>query len=387
MKIKFINPYNLICVLFLICIVGCSPDYETDFEEKTLDILNQDLAPITFDREGGEKEINVVTNVDQELWSASSNAEWCLVTKNNSSVVISADVNELFMTREALVNVSYGYQSFDIRVRQSGQTPVLLIDGEQEGVVKEVEADGGRFEVSVETNMNLDEEYISFPGAEWMELISVEQDSDDPGFYILTFEVDVSYARMPRSVVVRVQSSDNFNHPAEFTLLQTEREYIPVVLTLDMLSANATQDGDGQGLAGLIDGDPMTYYHTLWSQLSPDSKPHYVQIDLEEPLQFIRVEYDGRHNSNAGDVTRAGIWVSETGGDEDDEWEKAADITFTLRNENGGHYAQNEQVSDLGKEYKYIRFVPEGRRGMDPLDPTTTQGYWNMGNLFIYTLK
>src|SRR5690625_4814873 len=93
------------------------------------------------------------------------------------------------MTREALVNVSYGYQSFDIRVRQSGQTPVLLIDGEQEGVVKEVEADGGRFEVSVETNMNLDEEYISFPGAEWMELISVEQDSDDPGFYILTLDL------------------------------------------------------------------------------------------------------------------------------------------------------------------------------------------------------
>src|SRR5690625_6125929 len=91
MKIKFINPYNLICVLFLICIVGCSPDYETDFEEKTLDILNQDLAPITFDREGGEKEINVVTNVDQELWSASSNAEWCLVTKNNSSVVIRSE--------------------------------------------------------------------------------------------------------------------------------------------------------------------------------------------------------------------------------------------------------------------------------------------------------
>src|SRR5690625_7684080 len=107
--------------------------------------------------------------------------------------------------------------------------------------------------------MNLDEEYISFQGVEWMELISVEQDSDDPGFYILTFEEDVSYARMPRSVVVRVQSSDNFNHPAEFPLLQTERVSIAVVLTLDMLSANANQEGDGQGLAGLFDGGTMTY--------------------------------------------------------------------------------------------------------------------------------
>lgn len=387
MKIKLFDLYYLVFILLIFCFTGCSPDYENDFEEKILDVLNQDLAPITFEREGGEKEINVITNVEQELWSASSNAEWCQVTKNNSSVVITAETNELFMTREAQVNISYGYQSFDITVRQAGHSPVLLIDGEQEGVVKEVGAEGGEFEVSVETNMTLDEEYISFPGADWVELISAEQDAKNPGFYILTFEVDASYARMARNVLVRVQSPDNFKQPAEFTLLQAERAYVPVVLTLDMLSANATQEGDGQGLPGLIDGDPMTYYHTLWSQLSPDSKPHYVQIDLEEPLQFIRVEYDGRHNSNAGDVTRAGIWVSETGGDEDDEWEKAADITFTLRNENGGHYAQNEQVSDLGKEYKYIRFVPEGRRGMDPLDPTTTQGYWNMGNLFIYTLK
>lgn len=163
---------------------------------------------------------------------------------------------------------------------------------------------------------------------------------------------------------------------------------IPVNLTVDMVTANATQGGDGQGIPGLIDGDKNTFYHTLWSTLSPNSQPHYVQFNLKNsPLQNFRFEYDARNNNvnNGGDVTRVGIWVSNTG--TDGSFLKIGTETFVLPTTQGGHSEPNDDIrADIS--YKYIRFIPEARRNKDPLNATnTTDSWWNMGNIYLYKIN
>ena len=157
-----------------------------------------------------------------------------------------------------------------------------------------------------------------------------------------------------------------------------------VILTVDMLSANATQDGDGGGLPALIDGKGGTYYHSRW-QDPVVSEAHYVQIKLNKPLQGLRFEYDARQTgiNNGGDVTIATIYGSTNG----EYFESMGTEEFNLPTSNGGHATAKNNVN--GKQaYNYIRFTPTGRRNQTTLDYTNAnKAWWNMAEMYLYRVR
>ncbi len=378
MKNKLLN-LGVGLLFCLVLVTSCAPDYQTDFEVKTLEIANRDLSPIHFSIEGGQKEVKVETNVPLEMWKASSNSDWCKVTKNQDKVTISADQNDMYVTRRAVVTVAYGYQSYSIDVMQTGHEASISISD----AIKNVTVNGGEVTFTVESNVVIDN--ISIPDTTtWVKMVgSVVENGTQK---TLRFALEPSYAAKKRYSTITVQSSQDFSKVTTLVISQDPRiwgEPIPVLLTIDMLSANATEPNEGS-LAALLDNDKATFYHTLWSATSPGGKPHYLQINLSAPLRFLRFEYDGRSNGNNGDPTRVGIWVSETGTAGDEGWTKATTITFTLRAGNGNHYVANE-VANLGKPYKYIRFTPEARRNADPINSSGTNGWWYASNFFLYT--
>ena len=157
-----------------------------------------------------------------------------------------------------------------------------------------------------------------------------------------------------------------------------------VILTVDMLSANATQDGDGGGLPALIDGKGGTYYHSRW-QDPVVSEAHYVQIKLNKPLQGLRFEYDARQTgiNNGGDLTIATIYGSTNG----EYFESMGTEEFNLPTSNGGHATAKNNVN--GKQaYNYIRFTPTGRRNQATLDYTNAnKAWWNMAEMYLYRVR
>ena len=157
-----------------------------------------------------------------------------------------------------------------------------------------------------------------------------------------------------------------------------------VILTVDMLSANATQDGDGGGLPALIDGKGEPYYHSRW-QDPVVSEAHYVQIKLNKPLQGLRFEYDARQTgiNNGGDVTIATIYGSTNG----EYFESMGTEEFNLPTSNGGHATAKNNVN--GKQaYNYIRFTPTGRRNQATLDYTNAnKAWWNMAEMYLYRVR
>ena len=157
-----------------------------------------------------------------------------------------------------------------------------------------------------------------------------------------------------------------------------------VILTVDMLSANATQDGDGGGLPALIDGKGGTYYHSRW-QDPVVSEAHYVQIKLNKPLQGLRFEYDARQTgiNNGGDVTIATIYGSTNG----EYFESMGTEEFNLPTSNGGHATAKNNVN--GKQaYNYIRFTPTGRRNQATLDYTNAnKAWWNIAEMYLYRVR
>lgn len=164
----------------------------------------------------------------------------------------------------------------------------------------------------------------------------------------------------------------------------SEKERID--LTVDMLSANATQPGEGT-LASLVDNTTgaSDYYHTMWDRATEDF--HYVQINLPKPLQKLVFEYDGRRNGDGGgDVLRAVIKGSNDISSEGN-WEDMGKATFNLPTSRGGHATAKEQISGR-QEYKYIRFIPEATRKFDPLQPKVqNKGWWNMAKMYLYRIR
>ena len=157
-----------------------------------------------------------------------------------------------------------------------------------------------------------------------------------------------------------------------------------VILTVDMLSANATQDGDGGGLPALIDGKGGTYYHSRW-QDPVVSEAHYVQIKLNKPLQGLRFEYDARQTgiNNGGDVTIATIYGSTNG----EYFESMGTEEFNLPTSNGGHATAKNNVNG-NQAYNYIRFTPTGRRNQATLDYTNAnKAWWNMAEMYLYRVR
>ena len=53
-----------------------------------------------------------------------------------------------------------------------------------------------------------------------------------------------------------------------------------IELTTDNLITNANEPKEGKGIAGLLDGDPGTFMHSLWSGSTPQA--HYLEVILPE---------------------------------------------------------------------------------------------------------
>lgn len=222
------NMILYVLVGVLVAVIGfnaCTPDYETNFEEKTLVVPDKCLSPIYFNIEGGEKEITVNTNVPTANWTATSNADWVKVHKTDGKVTITADPSSLYTTRVARVNIAYGHQSYDIVVTQFGKESIILIDGKREGVIKEVPATQKLLEIEVVTNLNLDN--IVIPDTvSWVKQAPVSRLSEDASTQTLAFALDMNTDTVPRFCSIILQSSDNYDYITTFIIKQLQRGYI-----------------------------------------------------------------------------------------------------------------------------------------------------------------
>lgn len=205
---------------------SCSPDYETNFEVKTLVVPDKSLSPVYFNIDGGESEAKVNTNVPFDMWTASSNADWLMVEKHPEKVVISAGSNNIYTTRTGRVTIEYGHQSYDIVVSQLGKESTILVDGKREGVVKNATSTQEALDVEVLTNLKLDN--IIVPDTvSWVSLApQMKTRAGEGALQTVTFDLEANTDTVVRYCEVILQSSDNYDYITTFMILQDKRGYI-----------------------------------------------------------------------------------------------------------------------------------------------------------------
>ncbi len=366
---KNILLFGLIGVL-LSSMFSCAPDYETEFEVKSLVVPDQSLSPISFPVEGGEAVAYVETNVELTDWSASSNAAWLSVDKKEGSVTISAGSNETYAPRIARVTIEYGHQAYSINITQKGNTPLLLVDGERKGVVKEITAAETIFSVQVESNMNVD--HILIPDT--ANFVHVDAITDVEGSMdekTVTFMVDRNMSRNARFSTVTFQSSDNYNHTASFQVVQAGMVFTEIPLRADMLSSNAQEVREGP-ISNLLDGDPGSFFHSAWS-FSID-EAHYIQVVLDEPIDGCIFWYQNR-NTSGGKAIDVSIMVSADG----ETWNEMTHITSGLPTGASSTYESDYYASEI--PFTYFRFV------VNKTTEREAPAYFNMAEFRMYRIQ
>lgn len=86
-----------------------------------------------------------------------------------------------------------------------------------------------------------------------------------------------------------------------------------ITLTADMVEVSANHEGDGTGAPALVDGDPLTYWHSPWSGAVNNADPTYgiyVDISLKSPLRAIVMSYRTRYQNANGVPTHVVVGVS-----------------------------------------------------------------------------
>ncbi len=96
-----------------------------------------------------------------------------------------------------------------------------------------------------------------------------------------------------------------------------------IVLDNEQFSTDNQEPSEGP-IRNLNDGNPNTFFHTRWS--SPQRPlPHYIQIDLNEPLTNFSFSYQNRNGSQVG-PEHLKVLISNDG----ENWEEVAEYTSGL---------------------------------------------------------
>lgn len=136
----------------------------------------------------------------------------------------------------------------------------------------------------------------------------------------------------------------------------TEKNF---TLTSTNLTSNATAAYDGEGIAGLIDDDASTYFHSCWdgNKTPVPSAYHYLMVDLgEAATEAFKFGYTTRDHQNTNHPSRIRIW----GSNDNTDFEE---ITVLTREAdglvNGSKASYESNIIVAGKSYRYIRFDVE----------------------------
>lgn len=187
-----------------------------------------------------------------------------------------------------------------------------------------------------------------------------------------------------QAIPLSIKGTSNSNFPVDETKSSCiiginytipRSELTQIQLSLDMLSSNATVNGDGTGLAGLFDGrGGGLHWHSNYTSSVIDAiYGHYIDFKLSNPINHFAYNFWTRFENANGAPTKTIIYAGNDG----NTWKEIGEVanSFTTGDE---EYDSN--VFSSSESFTYIRFsVTESNAGN-----VCTGQFWNCGEMQIF---
>lgn len=218
--------------------------------------------------------IPVTTNISEDQWKFSSDAEWCQVGRSLSAekgiMITVTDNTDKEQQREAEVVVTAGTHEYYIKVVQTGYGPAIIVKNASIG------PEGGDIYIDVISNVSLDKTIVQQPainadddGENWIVFKGME---DVKGFATTRFHYHVEVNELPyeRAATVTLKALNSADSSAD-TKCVISQSSISVTSTevfsdekVKVLSGHANQEDANysQGFEALFDGNYGTFYHS-----------------------------------------------------------------------------------------------------------------------------
>nr|WP_302830304.1 DUF1735 domain-containing protein [uncultured Bacteroides sp.] len=202
--------------------------------------------------------------------------------------------------------------------------------------------------------------------------ITLKKTNLEYGQYVLPLRLKTT----SDSHVLINEESDLMLFGVSYAIQRSKLKEIP--LSIDMLSSNATVDGDGTGLEGLFDGRAADkHWHGNYSGTGFDPVyGQYIDFHLKNAINHFAYDFWTRFENSNGAPKSTDIYVSNDGS----TWIKLATVATTFTK---GDEEYNSDAFSSKTSFTYVRFAVTMSNGGDCC---TSAGYWNCGEMKIYGL-
>ena len=172
---------------------------------------------------------------------------------------------------------------------------------------------------------------------------------------------------------------------AKTTVKNVHRSTIDLIHSVDQLSANSIEVGDGGGLAALIDGDTSTYCHSAYDTSDGSTLPdadHYLQIDLSKtPVDSLYIDFTGRVGGTDSPDS-VDIYVTNDASNES-SWVLVKSLQDMINGNPSTAYYTSPMIH-FGATYSYVRMVVR-QTATGRTEGTYGRHFWNMSEFQLYT--
>ena len=187
-----------------------------------------------------------------------------------------------------------------------------------------------------------------------------------------------------QAIPLSIKGTSNSNFPVDETKSSCiivinytipRSELTQIQLSLDMLSSNATVNGDGTGLAGLFDGrGGGLHWHSNYTSSVIDAiYGHYIDFKLPNPINHFAYNFWTRFENANGAPTKTIIYAGNDG----NTWKEIGEVANTFTT---GDEEFDSNVFSSSESFTYIRFsVTESNAGN-----VCTGQFWNCGEMQIF---
>ena len=164
-----------------------------------------------------------------------------------------------------------------------------------------------------------------------------------------------------------------------------------LVIDASALESNAVATNEpGASLAGLLDGEFGTYFHTAWAAADGPQPPtwHYLQADLGNEVSAVALKYAQRvtHLNNCAPTT---VQILSADDPDSEEWTDNGTVTFTYTIDGTYNDAVKTNLIgtcsfELAKPARYVRLVVKDR--LIGTSKQLLEGYpfWYLSELHFY---
>lgn len=271
-------------------ICSCSDD-ETGGELKQEFSLSEADLQQNFTKDKGVLTVSVSTTLDGQAWDVSSDQDWCIAAKDLSTtpptIRILVKANEEAEMREAVVSVKSTVQNYEIKVKQLGYGPAILVKGS----ATSLEADGGELLVTVTSNVEYTIEKSE--GGSWL------QEVETPSTRAMveknyTYHASANPLYEPRTVTLTYTDKNDSQVKETFSVTQKEKDSdssdveLEGDLKLKPVSGEASEAQPGYGIEKTFDGKiDDGHYHSPWGQAAHFPVILEYQFDGKQDLDYI----------------------------------------------------------------------------------------------------